>query len=335
MEFRIKDVQLQAKDDGLMKIGGYINVTERESEMLYSRRDNKWFIETMKKGVFKRAIEKNSEIPLLFEHKWDKQLASTTANTLTLREDNIGLKFEAILQDQEVYNQVRAGVINSCSFGFNPIDQKIEPVNHRLEKRFVTDIELMEVSLVKNPAYVGSLAETRAYEEEMERSKPEVTKDESEDEPKKTEGKVEEETSKEKNDSKEDPKKDSKEDSKEEEPKEDSKEEEESKEKSKEEKRDLDVQELEEARTEISDIASEIITKENIKKIVDELVSEKLSQIEEVEKEEKVALEELEEVKEFHEQVEQSYETEVNKKNFQLMKMRLDLMKLKQLKEGI
>lgn len=168
MEFRIKDCQLQAENSGQLKVGGYINVTERESEMLFNRKKNKWFKEVMRKGVFQRAISRAKEIPLLFEHDWNKQLASTKQGSLTLLEDNIGLRFEATIEDESVYKQVKDGIINSCSFGFRALEEKVEDVNSRFEKRLVTAIELLEVSLVKNPAYVGSLCETRAYEEEMQ-----------------------------------------------------------------------------------------------------------------------------------------------------------------------
>ena len=167
MEFRIKDCELQAKDDGTLKIGGYINVTERESEMLYNKRRGKWFKEIMKKGVFKRAIqEAKKNIPLLYEHDWNKQLASIEEGNLILAEDNIGLRFDATIKDEKVYQEVRAGAINSCSFGFRALVEEVESINSKLERRFVNAIELMEVSLVKNPAYVGSLCETRSYEEE-------------------------------------------------------------------------------------------------------------------------------------------------------------------------
>lgn len=323
MEYRIKDVQLQIKDENIMKIGGYINVTERESEMLYSRRDNTWFIETMKKGVFQRAIERIDDIPLLFEHDWDKKLASTRCKNLVLKEDNIGLKFEAILESRNVYEQVRAGVINSCSFGFNPISQEKIPVNSRLEKRFVTEIELLEVSLVKNPAYVGSLAETRAYEEELERSKPSTEEEEVKD--------VEDEQEAE--DIIED-KKDESEEAKEEAA-------EEVVEEKDEESKDDDSDETEERELPVSVlgdgclIEKNPIDKESIKAIVDELVQEKLNQIRMTEEEEKIAIEQLEDVKEFHQEVESDYAAEVNLKNFQLMKMRLDLLKLQNLKDGI
>ena len=162
MEFRIKDVKLDHGED--RKIGGYVNVTERESETLYSQQRGKWFKEVMKKGVFERALAKNQSIPCLLEHNWDKELAHTDKGTLELREDNIGLRFDAIITDDEVYEQIRSGAINSCSFGFTVEEQDFENVNSRFEKRYVHEINLKEISLVKNPAYVGSLVESRNLE---------------------------------------------------------------------------------------------------------------------------------------------------------------------------
>jgi HK97 family phage prohead protease len=176
MEFRIKDVQLDHSD---RKVGGYVNVTERSSELLFSHQRNKWFTEVMKKGVFERALKKNQSIPCLLEHDWNKELAHTSKGTLELREDNIGLRFDAYIEDEEVYQQVKNGEINSCSFGFTVEKQDFEEVNSRCEKRYVHEINLKEISLVKNPAYTGSLVEQRnlemaLQEDEMNKKKTEV-----------------------------------------------------------------------------------------------------------------------------------------------------------------
>lgn len=177
MEYRIKDVQL---DHSERKVGGYVNVTERSSELLYSHQRKKWFTEVMKKGVFERALKKNQSIPCLLEHDWNKELAHTSKGTLELREDNIGLRFDAYIEDEEVYQQIVNGEINSCSFGFSVEKQDFEEVNNRCEKRFVHEINLKEISLVKNPAYTGSLVEQRNLEmalqedEEMNKQNEEV-----------------------------------------------------------------------------------------------------------------------------------------------------------------
>lgn len=166
-EYRIKDMELQNNEDGSYKIGGYINVTNRESETLYNKKNSKYFKEIMTSGVFEDALERAEEIPLLLEHNWDEKLASTSLGDLKLREDNIGLRFEATIKDESLYQKIKAGIINSCSFGFKVLRERVECINSKLDRRFVDAIELLEVSLVKNPAYVGSLCESRSYEDEL------------------------------------------------------------------------------------------------------------------------------------------------------------------------
>lgn len=163
-EFRIKGTELRTVEGDTLNIEGYVNAVGRESELLYSPKRNKWFKEVMEPGVFKRALENNVDIPMLLEHDYNKQIASTSNGTLELTEDSIGLKFKATIQDQELYNSIKNGEINSCSFGFVCEEDEYEFVNNKEEKRYVKDIQLLEVSLVKNPAYIGSLVEARNME---------------------------------------------------------------------------------------------------------------------------------------------------------------------------
>lgn len=166
-EYRIKDMELKNNKDGSYKIGGYINVTERESQMLYNKENGKYFKEVMTSGVFEDALSRAKEVPLLLEHNWNERLASTSLGDLTLIEDNIGLRFEANIKDELLYQKIKAGIINSCSFGFKVLKERVENVNSLMYRRFVDAIELLEVSLVENPAYVGSLCESRSYEDEL------------------------------------------------------------------------------------------------------------------------------------------------------------------------
>lgn len=304
MEIRIKNCNIDCDDSGSLKIGGYVNVTNRESEIMFSKKRNKWFKEVMNSGVFQRAIEKASDIPLLYEHDWDKKLASTSSNTLTLKEDNVGLKFEAVINDKDVYELVKEERVNSCSFGFRSLSEEYEEINNRLEKRFVNDIELMEVSLVKNPAYVGSLAETRSYEEALE-------------EDNKANSEVLEEDSNANND-------DSKEDST-----------------PVEEVLDKNSDNTEGASQEDTRALEESIqepvnySEQDLRKIVEELIAEKLNEIKAAEVEEEISNESLESSKEFHKEIEDSLEKEAAEKNYKVIKLRLDLLKLKQIKDGI
>lgn len=164
-ELRIKSTELRTVEgsDGY-NIEGYVNAVGRESELLYSPVRNKWFKEIMEPGVFKRSLEKNTDIPMLLEHDETREVARTSEGTLELSEDSIGLKFKATINDKDLYDSISNGEINSCSFGFVCQEDEFEFVNNKQEKRYVKDISLLEVSLVKNPAYVGSLVEARNME---------------------------------------------------------------------------------------------------------------------------------------------------------------------------
>lgn len=370
MEIRIKDASLQCLEEGKLEVGGYINVTERQSEMLFSQQRNKWFKETMKKGVFQRAINKAKEIPLLLEHDWSQKLANTNDGTLELVEDNIGLKFRAMIENKEIYDQVKAGLINACSFGFKALHQSIEGVNERFERRYVDEIELKEVSLVKNPAYVGSLVETRAMlEEEIkkidsltsessiespateeERAKPkeptqkeEVAKDK-EDSQEKDQSKNDESDKEKVEDSeKEDTPNDEKESKKESSQKKSS-ENSESSEKEDDEKSDeaeLDEEDSEKNKDkpkekrdlgEVPSNDTEFVTKESINQIVEDLVQAKLQEIQQAEQEEKNCNQMLNDVQEYHREVENEIQADCMKHNLQVMRLRTDYMKLCQLK---
>lgn len=326
MEFRIKDCQLQADETGSLKVGGYINVTERESEMLYNKKNGKWFKEIMKKGVFKRAIERASQnIPLLFEHDWSKQLASLEEGTLELREDNIGLRFDAAIKDESIYEQVRAGIINSCSFGFRVLAEEVESINTRLEKRFVSAIELLEVSLVKNPAYVGSLCETRSYEEELKEE--ERAKCGSSDEEKREEN-PEVEAEEEKVEEVEEQEADSKEA----EVEEDSPEEAEEEKVEDESDEDTDKRFNEEV---IAEPVQDGFDKDYIKNLIDELIESKLAEIKNAEVIEEAKNQELQLAKDFHEEVEKELEAQSMSQSSEVLRLRLQLLKLKDIKRGI
>lgn len=172
MEIRLKDIQLDYNSEQ-RKLGGYINVVERPSETLFSQQRGKWFKETIKAGTFTRALQKNNSIPMLLEHDWDRQIAHTTNGTLELREDAIGLRFDAVV-DEETFNEIQQRNITSCSFGFKVNEQQFESVNPKMEKRYISNIDLFEVSLVANPAYVGSLVEQRNMEQALEDMENEV-----------------------------------------------------------------------------------------------------------------------------------------------------------------
>lgn len=144
-----------------VEIEGYVNAIERKSKPLLSRIGH--FIERICKGAFNRALGRNDDIKLLFNHDWKRELGSTKHGNLKLHEDNIGLYARAEITDPEVIQKARNGDLVGWSFGFTDRDVETE-IDHGMPSRAVKDLDLYEVSILdrtKRPAYEGTLLTAR------------------------------------------------------------------------------------------------------------------------------------------------------------------------------
>ena len=156
-------MKLQFRNNSL-ELEGYINVTERESELLHDKEGK--FIEVVQRGCWSKAIE-NKKIDLLYNHNQDRKLGDTSGN-LYLEEDNIGLKFKAFITDVDIIEKAKKGLLRACSFGFIPVRQ-MKKIVEGVEHRYLKEIELFEVSLLDiAPAYSGCSINIRSKEKEIE-----------------------------------------------------------------------------------------------------------------------------------------------------------------------
>lgn len=144
-------------------IEGYVNAVERNSKPLTER--GVTFIERIKAGAFKRAIERARDIRILLNHNQARDLGGISDGNLELEEDPIGLKARAVITDPEVIEDARKGNLVGWSFGF--VDEDVTQLRDEesgLPLRKVNDLDLFEVSLLnrkKSPAYVGTLVNVR------------------------------------------------------------------------------------------------------------------------------------------------------------------------------
>ena len=144
-----------------VEVDGYVNAIERLSKPLNTRMGK--FVERIKKGAFKRAIERNNNIHILLNHDWDKDLGSTKDGNLELTEDNIGLRARAVISDPETIKKAKNGDLVGWSFGFTDRDVDTHDEDG-LRTRDVKDLDLYEVSLLdrtRTPAYDGTLVSVR------------------------------------------------------------------------------------------------------------------------------------------------------------------------------
>lgn len=153
--------------DDTVEIDGYVNAVERLSKPLNDRLGK--FIERVKKGAFKRALERADDVRILLNHNWKRDLGGTKEGTLKLNEDSIGLHARAVIKDKEVAEMARRGDLVGWSFGFTDRDVEKGEENG-LTVRNVKDLDLYEVSLIsrgKVPAYDGTIIAVRTADDKV------------------------------------------------------------------------------------------------------------------------------------------------------------------------
>lgn len=116
------------------------------------------FVEVIRKGAFAKSLATGSNIRALYHHQGDALLGTTKSGTLSLREDNHGLKFELALPDtshgRDLAVLVERGDVSGCSFGFRVADggDRWEERGNQLVRELL-DVELHEITLTADPAY--------------------------------------------------------------------------------------------------------------------------------------------------------------------------------------
>ncbi|WP_258832397.1 phage major capsid protein [Peribacillus frigoritolerans] len=164
MELRFNKTDIQTNEDGSMTVSGYVNKTETKSNMLGR---NQKFKEVIKRGAWQRAIDNAKEIHFLAEHDNTKILASTRNGSLELREDDQGLYMEATISPtswgKDYHQLIKDGILQNMSFGFRSVKDAWRNMGSHFE-RTVNELELFEVSVVRDPAYSNSTISARGID---------------------------------------------------------------------------------------------------------------------------------------------------------------------------
>lgn len=161
-------MEIRIKEDSV-EIEGYVNAVERLSKPLLSRTGE--FVERICKGAFTRALQRNDNVRLLYNHNWSRDLGGTKDGNVELSEDNIGLRIRATVKDAETVQEARRGNLVGFSFGFEDRDVD-EHSENGMRTRDVKDMDLYEISILdrkKTPAYDGTLINVRDAEGQQEK----------------------------------------------------------------------------------------------------------------------------------------------------------------------
>lgn len=156
------DIEIRA--DGSLHIEGYVNAVERDSRTVICPECGKC-VEQIRAGAFGEALRAAPNVDILLNHDKKRKLGSTSEGTLSLYEDNIGLRASADIYDNEVISEARAGRLRGWSFGFKKLSSEIENRANDIPRRIVTSMTLSEVSLIDDrytPCYAGTSIEMRA-----------------------------------------------------------------------------------------------------------------------------------------------------------------------------
>jgi len=134
-------------------LAGLAAVFNKPSHPLPSARGQ--FTETIAPGAFSRSLREN-RVWAYYGHD-DQWPLGRTPDTLALRETADGLSFNLTLPDtttgNDVYTLLRGGVLDgSMSFGFRTREDRWEQRGGALF-RTLLDVDLVEVSIVQEPAY--------------------------------------------------------------------------------------------------------------------------------------------------------------------------------------
>ena len=137
-------------DDGKMSIEGYFAVFDSNYDI------GPGMSESIASTAFDRTI--SGDIRALINHDSTLVLGRTKANTLQLRVDTHGLWGRIDINPNDgdavnLYERVRRGDVDQCSFGFDLRSQDTEIREDGSVHWTITDLDLYEVSCCTFPAY--------------------------------------------------------------------------------------------------------------------------------------------------------------------------------------
>ena len=153
--YTVRNVEARS-EDGEMRLSGYAAVFNEASLPLPFR-------EYIAPGAFRKTLQETPDVRLLINHE-GLPLARTKNGTMTLTEDEIGLRFDASLADttesRDLWTLVQRGDVDQMSFAFRVIRQKW---NDDRSERTLTEVSLADgdVSVVTYPAYPATSVEAR------------------------------------------------------------------------------------------------------------------------------------------------------------------------------
>jgi hypothetical protein len=173
METRVNATTYEVRETETgMQFTGYAAVFNSDSEPLP-------FTERIAPGAFIRSLKSRNDIKLLWNHDTGSVLGSTRAGTLSLIEDDRGLRVTADLPNtttgRDAAELLKRGDVDAMSFGFT-VPKGGDSWSDDGRERTLNEIRLHEVSIVAFPAYsaTAGTATVRGLDKVAERANVDV-----------------------------------------------------------------------------------------------------------------------------------------------------------------
>lgn len=146
-------------DNGQLVISGYFSVFNSIYEI------GPGMTESVAPGTFLSSL--NGDVRALTNHDSTLVLGRTTAGTLKLREDDVGLWGDVIINPKDsdavnTYERVKRGDVSQCSFGFRITKEDTEVKDDGSVHWTIRDVDLYEVSVCTFPAYEATNVQARS-----------------------------------------------------------------------------------------------------------------------------------------------------------------------------
>lgn len=162
------NLKTRAEQNGEMYIEGYFAVYNQETELWPGA------YEEIAPGAFDDTL--SNDIRALVNHDPNYVLGRNKVGTLELKSDSRGLWGRIKINPNDtdavnLYERVKRGDIDQCSFGFNILDEETEWREDGTVKWRLKKIDLHEVSVVTFPAYEQTGVQARKVEVEQHRQR--------------------------------------------------------------------------------------------------------------------------------------------------------------------
>lgn len=157
----LAEIRVKPGDDGAptRTLTGYAAVFDKLSVEMWG------FYEEIAPGAFADSIAAGDDVRALFNHDPNIVLGRSTAGTLRLAEDDIGLAVEIDLPDtqqaRDLVASVSRGDVSQMSFAFATVDEKWRIDSQERYVRRLLQVKLYDVAPVTYPAYPDTVVGLR------------------------------------------------------------------------------------------------------------------------------------------------------------------------------